>query len=499
MAEDKEKKETMAKPPVVVVLGHIDHGKSSLLEAIRDLKITEKETGGMTQHSGADEVVQEGKKITFIDTPGHEAFSAMRSRGAKVADIAILVVAADEGVKPQTKEAIEHIKKAGIPLIVAINKMDKPGADPRKVKKELSNQDVLVEEMGGKVPCVEVSAKEKTGIDDILNLILLVAEMEELRADAQAEARGSIIESRSDPSRGPASTLILNQGILKVGDVIGTSSTCGKIKRMEDFQGNELEVAQVSQPVVVLGFRNVPGIGETFKTFKNIQEAEAAIRKSSVAENGAPPLDEDEQRKVLNLILKVDVLGSVEPIEEVLKTLPQDKVLLRILKRGVGEVSLSDIQLAKSSGAVILGFRVKIGPRMLELARKERVRVLTFDLIYDLVEGVRTIMTRSLSPQKVRVELGKMNVLVVFKTEGKRQIVGGRVIEGEFSKGVRVEVLRNDEVKGAGRVISIQRNKRDIAKARKGDEVGILYEGDTRIEEKDVLLMFTEETKAGQL
>jgi len=271
MAEKKEKlrgeesnKEEgiIERSPVVVVLGHIDHGKSSLLEAIRDLKITEKETGGITQHIGAYAIEHEGKKITFIDTPGHEAFSAMRSRGAKVADIAILVVAADEGVKPQTKEAIFHIKEAKIPLIVAINKMDKPTADPRRVKQELAKNDVLAEEMGGEVPMVEVSAKDKTGIEDLLKLILLIAEMEELKGSQSGLVEGTIIESYSDAQRGPTCTLILANGTLKIGDIIATPSAFGKVKRMEDFQGNDLQRALLSMPFIGLGFKNVPGRGE---------------------------------------------------------------------------------------------------------------------------------------------------------------------------------------------------------------------------------------------
>jgi len=515
MAEKKEKlrgeesnKEEgiIERSPVVVVLGHIDHGKSSLLEAIRDLKITEKETGGITQHIGAYAIEHEGKKITFIDTPGHEAFSAMRSRGAKVADIAILVVAADEGVKPQTKEAIFHIKEAKIPLIVAINKMDKPTADPRRVKQELAKNDVLAEEMGGEVPMVEVSAKDKTGIEDLLKLILLIAEMEELKGSQSGLVEGTIIESYSDAQRGPTCTLILANGTLKIGDIIATPSAFGKVKRMEDFQGNDLQRALLSMPVIVLGFKNVPGIGEQVRVYLDTEAAIAEIKRSEERggqdkkiEKQTDKTSEESDKKILNIILKTDFSGLVEPIEHVLSVLPRDKVLINILKTGVGDINLSDVKLARSVNAFILGFRVKIDARVFDLAKKQRVRVLNFDLIYDLVEGVRKSMERSLTPEKVRVDLAQMEVLAIFKSEGKRQVVGGKVLKGEFSKGAQLEILRKKEVIGKGRVIEIQRNKRVIKKAKERDEVGILYEGGTKINQGDILKVYKEEERASVL
>ena len=493
----KEKqKNLISRPPVVVLLGHIDHGKSSLLETIKDLKITEKESGGITQHIGAYEIEHEGEKITFIDTPGHEAFSAMRSRGAKVADIAILVVAADEGVKPQTKEAILHIKKTGIPMIVAINKMDKPAADSKRVKKDLAQNDVLVEELQGEVPAVEVSAKTKTGIEDLLKLILLVAEMEDLKGNPLKPAQGTIIEAYLDTMRGPTSTLILENGILHIGDIVGTPSTFGRIKRLENFQGISLKEAYLSMPVVVLGFKDVPGIGEKFKVYYNLGAAETHVRKPEKREKA---FFVEPGKKVLNLILKTDVLGSIEPVEQVLNSLSQEKVVLRVLKTGVGDVNLSDIKLAQSSKVLILGFRVKTSNQIWNLGKKQGVRILNFDLIYDLVEGMRKAMERTLEPETVRVGLGSVEVLVIFKSEKKRQIVGGKVSEGEFQKGARLEILRKKEVVGRGKIISLQRNKRDIRKAKKGDEIGILYEGEVKIEEGDILQIYREEKKAAKL
>jgi len=485
------------KQPVVVLVGHIDHGKSSILESIRDFKITEKEVGGITQHIGAYEVEQDGKKITFIDTPGHEAFSAMRARGAKVADIAILVVAADEGVKPQTREAILHIKKAQIPMIVAINKMDKPQADPERVRDALAKEDVLVEERGGKIPSVEVSAKTGKGISELLDLVLLIAEMEDLKADISKKGEGVIIESYLDSKRGPIATLLVENGILKEGDVIGTTSTFGKIKRMEDFQGKKIEKAKPGQPVLVLGFEKVPIIGERFTTFSDLKEAKEKIQVKKIEPASVISVESDQ--KVLNIILKTDVLGSIEPIEEVLKSLPQDKIFLRILKKEAGNVNLSDIKLAETGKAVILGFRVKTPSAILEVAQRKKIKILNFDLIYDLVEGVRNYMAKILTPEVVRIDLGKLKTLIIFRTEKKRQIIGARVLEGEIKKGVKLEVFREDEKVGEGKVINLQKEKKDIEKGTKGDEVGILYEGNVKIQENDLLIAYEEKKQKGEL
>ena len=403
----KENKNLQTRPPVVVILGHVDHGKSSILEKIKDLKITEKESGGITQHIGAYEVEHQGKKITFIDTPGHEAFSAMRSRGAKVADIAILVVAAEEGIKPQTKEAISHIKEAGIPMIVVINKMDKPGADPEKVKRELLNQDVSVESMGGKIPSVETSAETGKGISDLLELILLVAEMEDFKADVSKPADGVIVESYLDSQRGPTATLILQNGTLEIGDVLGTSSVAGKIRIMEDFQGKAIKKAFPSAPVIVLGFESVPGVGERLKAFADIETAKQGFKDIELKSQSFTPKGLDElDRKVLNIILKVDVLGSLEAIKEVLKELPQEKVVLKILKAEVGEVNESDVKLAIGSKAKIIGFRVKADLIAQRLAEKEKRKIICFDIIYELAQAVRDLLGKRVSSETVRVDLG---------------------------------------------------------------------------------------------
>jgi translation initiation factor IF-2 len=482
----------ISRPPVTVVLGHIDAGKTSLLDWIRKSQVAEKESGGITQHIGAYEIEKGGKKITFIDTPGHEAFSAMRARGAKVADIAILVIDAAKGVEKQTKEAISHIKKAQIPLIVALNKIDRPEADPERAKRELAKEGVLVESLGGKVPFVETSAKTGKGIEDLLDLILLVAEMERLETDVTKPAEGVVIESYLDRRRGPTATLILSQGKLGLGEIIGTQSAFGKVKNLEDFQGNLIKETFPSQPAIVLGFENCPMVGEKFRTFTNFEEAKNYIRVQEKKEIPQPPIISAGQ-KVLNLILKTDVLGSIEPVEEVIKGIPQEKVILELLKSGVGQINDSDIKFAKSSKAIILGFRVKTNPAAQKLAEREKIKIMTFEIIYDLVEELTKFMERIAKPERVRVDLGKLKTLVIFWTKKNRQIVGGRMIEGEVKNGVLIEVFRNDEKIGQGKIINLQKNKKDIERAKKGEEVGILYEGNVKIEEGDILVIYTEE------
>src|SRR3989344_4551625 len=326
------------RPPVVVVLGHVDHGKSSLLEAIKDFKITSKESGGITQHIGAYEVEYKGERVTFIDTPGHEAFSAMRTRGASVADIALLVVDAAQSVQPQTKEAVAAIKKAEIPMIAVLNKIDLPQADPEKIKRELAKIDVLVESLGGAIPSVEVSAKEKTGIDELLEMVLLVANMQALSADITVPAEGLIIESYMDSLKGPVATVIVEKGVLTQKDIIATDLALAKIKSLQDFSGKNIEKAYPSQPVVVLGFDKVPGVGEKFKSYVTADQALSHLKNEiQKREINITVLDIAPGQKVLHIILKGDVFGSLEAIEGMLKNLPQDQIVLRILKTEVGD------------------------------------------------------------------------------------------------------------------------------------------------------------------
>ena len=482
---------------MVVILGHIDHGKTALLDQIRKTHVVEKEAGGITQHIGAYQIIEGDKKITFIDTPGHEAFSAMRSRGAKVADLAILVVDSSEGVKAQTKEAISHIKKSGIPMIVALNKIDNSEANPEKVKRELTQEDVVVESLDGKIPSIEISALTGQEIPGLLELILLVAEMENLKAEITKKAEGVVIESYLDRLRGPTATLLTTEGVLKPGDILGTSSTFGKIKKLEDFQNRSIEEALSSAPAIVIGFEDVPKVGENFKVFSSLEAAKnhLKITEKKVIE----VLEISSDQKVLNLILKTDVVGSIEALEEVLNNLPQERVILRILKSEVGEINENDIKLARGGRALILGFRVKINPTAKILTEREKIKIITFDVIYDLVEGVRKFMEKGLRSEVVRTDLGKVKTLVIFLKEKNRQIIGGKVIEGEVKKGALIEILRGQNSVDKGKLVNLQKNKKDVSKIPKGEECGILYEGDTKIEEGDILVIYQEERRKSKL
>ena len=495
----KENKKLISRPPVVVVLGHVDHGKTTILDYIRKTKVAEKESGGITQHIGAYEIEKDGKKITFVDTPGHEAFSAMRGRGAKVADIAILVVAAEEGVKPQTKEAISHIKKAGIPMIVAINKIDKAEANPEKVKRELAENEVLVEKLGGKIPSVEVSAKTGQGTEDLLELIILVAEMEKLEGDISKPAEGLVVESYLDALRGPTATLLLRDGVLNVSDIIGTASAIGKVKSLESFRGASIKKAFPSQPVIVLGFEKAPQVGEKFKVFSNINDAQKYLEKKDRKSVEGKVLVIGPDQKVLNLILKADVSGSLEAIENVLDGLPQEKVVLRILKKEVGEINESDVRLANSAKARILGFRVKISPIAAEVREKLKVGILAFDVIYDLVQALRTLMEKLVEPEIIKTTMGKIKILAFFKREANKQVIGGKVTEGEVKLGAKIEAFRGEEKVGEGKLVNLQKNKKDAEKASKGEECGLLYQGEGNVEEGDVLVVYQEEKRKGEL
>ena len=481
-----------------MILGHVDSGKTSILDFIRKSHIAEKESGGITQHIGAYQIEHKDKKITFVDTPGHEAFSQMRSRGAKVADIAVLVVDSCKGIEPQTKEAIYHIKLAEIPLIVAFNKTDRQEANPEKAKKELIKEDIQVESLGGKIPSVNVSAKTGQGVDDLLELILLVGEMESLKMDISVPSEGVVIESCLDHQRGPVATLIVDKGILKVGDIIGTFSSFGKIRSLENFQGVSVEQAFPSNPVSIVGLEGAVRVGEDFKVFASAEEAKNNLKITKKIETNTV-LEVGPEQRVLNVILKADFLGSMEAIDEILKEIPQEKILLRILKSEVGDINESDIKTARSGRAVILAFRVKTDVVARQMAEREKIRIISVDVIYNLVEEVRNSMERIMAKESVRTDLGKVKILGIFLTDKNRQIIGGKVIEGEVKKGASIEVIRQESLVGKGRMISLQRDKKEIDKIMKGQECGIMYEGDVKVEVGDVLAIYTEEKIKGEL
>jgi translation initiation factor IF-2 len=491
----------ITRPPVVVVMGHVDHGKTSILDYIRKTHIADRESGGITQHIGASVAEFKGKTITFIDTPGHEAFSQMRARGAKIADIAVLVVAAEEGCKPQTKEAAAAIKKAGLPVIVAMNKADLPQANIDKVKRDLEKEDLLVEDWGGNVPAISVSAKTGQGIDELLEMILLVAEMENFQADLSAPAAGIVIESSLDHRRGPSAAILLQDGVLNCGQIIGTASTFGKIKSLEDFCGKKTNRVEPSFPAVAIGFESVPITGEPFRAFNTVQEAHDFIKSAaanpaeiSAAANPAETAENQESRKIFKIIVKADVLGTLEVLRETIGQIPATgDVSIEIIGGGAGEINLNDVKMAKGGNTTIVGFRVKINPDAKAMAEREKIRVMNFDVIYEMIEWLRLYMEKIKTPQISRKDLGKLKVLLSFWADKNRQIVGGKIISGEVKKGVKIEVFRNEESIGQGRLINLQKNKKDIAAAGKGDEVGILYEGREKIQEGDQLVFYIHE------
>ena len=485
------------RPPVVVVLGHVDHGKSSLLEAIReDFKIVAKESGGITQHIGAYVVVIDGKPITFIDTPGHEAFSAVRSRGAKVADLAVLVVAADDGVKPQTKEAIEQAKKAELPIVVAFNKIDKPEANLERVRRQLSQEGIIVESYGGKVPEVQTSAILKQGIQELLETILLMAELEDLKVDAKAPAKGVVIESYLDSRRGPAATLLIQEGTLTPGSFVGTESSFGKTRILEDFEGQAMKEVPPSYPCLVIGFENPPQVGEEFKVFASEQKAQGFVKPASVA---LPQQELAKDLPTLDIILKVDVVGSLEVLEQALLAIPQEKVALRFVSAEVGDIVEKDVKTAIGTKARIIGFRVKTQSSAADLADREKVKIETFDIIYELIQRVRILMEKNIEPESVKTELGSLKVLAVFLTDKSRQILGGKVTSGEMRKGSKLEVFRGEDFIGGGKMVNLQKNKKDVGSVKAGEECGLVYEGQERVEEGDILKSFIQETQQGTL
>lgn len=461
----------------MVVLGHVDHGKTSILDKIRQTKVAEKEAGGITQHIGAYQAEHAGKKITFLDTPGHEAFGAIRSRGAKVADIAILVIAADEGLKPQTKEAIQIIKNANIPFIVAINKIDKEGSNPAKVRQELAEQEVMVEDYGGTVPVVELSAKKEIGINDLLEMITLVSEMENLRAPKDSPAKGFIIESHLDSRRGIVATLIIQEGELRVGDWLSAGAAIARVKTLEDFLGKTARSAGASQPCVVLGWESIPRLGQEFKVVASHDEAQKLAAEKT--ELGGDQLFQKEtaaekgNKKITNLIIKADVFSSLEAIEQALKTIRSEEVAYNVVNYGVGNIKDADVKNAKAAKASIVGFHVNMDSSAKQMAERENIKARVYSIIYELVEEVRSIMADLLDPEIRRTPLGKMKVLAVFKSVGKSQIIGGKIIQGKAVRGAMIDIMRNGSVLSTGKLGQLQHNKTDVTDVAEGMEAGI--------------------------
>ncbi len=488
------------RPPVIVVMGHVDHGKTKLLDSIRSTDVVAGEAGGITQHIGAYQIIRKNRTLTFIDTPGHEAFTAMRSRGAKVADIAILVVAADDGVKPQTVEAYRIIEAAKIPFLVAINKIDKPAADVNRVKQELSTQlNITPEDWGGKTICSPISAKEGTGIEELLDMVLLVAETEgvALKANPNTEAAGTVIESNVDKAAGPLATILVQNGTLRVGDQLCFNEVVyGKVKSLKNYKGEEVKEAGPSSPVKILGLKISPAVGDIL----NVGEGEKVkIRKiksnSQNADNFLVAGEEAGEDKIpkVNVVIKTDFLGSAEAIEESLMKLNNEKVKVKVISKGLGYITEGDVKRAEDAGAKVLGFNVRMSPAMENLVREKQVTVKIFSIIYDLIKYIKDEMQLLVKPEINRIDLGRLKVLAVFRTESNSQIVGGKVLDGILKNNSLVAVKRGDDFIVSGKLTRLQSGKQDVDMVEQDTEAGIKYEGKPLIVEGDILYVYQEE------
>ena len=500
---EEDKKGLAPRPPVVTVMGHVDHGKTSILDAIRETNVTEREAGGITQHIGAYQVDLDGHKITFVDTPGHEAFTAMRARGATVTDIAVLVVAADDGVMPQTLEAMDHARAANVPIIVAINKTDLPNANPERVKQQLAEREVVIEEYGGDVIAVPVSAKTKEGIKDLLEHINLVAEVAELKANPDRPAEGTIIESELDPTRGPMATAIVRTGTLKLGDAVVAGDAWGRIKAMFDERGERLESAGPSAPAKLMGLSGVPAAGDTMIVVEDERAARDMVEarereQSAVAQRGATleSLSSDVaagKAAELNIVLKADVHGSLEALQQALENLNSDRARVRIIHTATGKVSESDVMLARASGGIVIGFNVRVEPGATKVAESEGVDIRRYNIIYRVTEDIEKALQGLMEPIRTEVTDGRAEVRAVFKMRGGRA-AGCMVTEGTIRRNAEVRVWRGEEELHRSRVSSLRRFKDDVREVQAGVECGIGVEGVSDFQEGDVLVAFHIET-----
>lgn len=472
----------MKRPPIIVVMGSVDHGKTTLLDYIRKTNVAAREAGGITQSVGAYEIEHNGQRLTFIDTPGHEAFSKMRQRGAKGADIAIIVVAADDGVKPQTKEAIKIAEETETPFIVAINKIDRSNADIQRTKNDLMQAGVLLEGYGGNITYQEISAKTGQGINELLDLVLLAADVEGLTCDPAAAAEGFILEAKLDSRRGPVATAIVKNGALKTGDYIKAGGAFGKIKSLENFLGKKITSAVPSAPVVILGFEKLPKVGEIFTAGADLQPETAEMRQLTKKNAIAKPMATKE-KNIIGVILKADVSGSLEALSEVMRYLPLKNNHIEIIDESVGDVSDGDVKTAVAAGAVIVVFKAGVSKAAETLARAQNVKIIQSDIIYDLTKALEEQLAAG--PKYS----GRLEILAIFgKKGGKHQIIGGKVVEGEIKNNSALGIERRGEIIGVGRIINLQQNRKDVPKVSAGSECGLLFEADAEIKIGDILL-----------
>ncbi|MDP3963228.1 MAG: translation initiation factor IF-2 [bacterium] len=494
---------TKKHPPVIAVMGHVDHGKTSLLDYIRKSNVAEKESGGITQHIGAYQITHADRVMTFLDTPGHEAFSEMRRRGAHVADLAVIVIAADEGVKPQTLEALKHAQEAKIPFVIAFNKIDKPNADTNRVKKDLSEKEILTEDWGGSIPSVEVSAKSGQGVPELLDMLLLMWDIEDLEAaEAGSGMEGVVIESRLDARRGPTATVLVTIGTLKTGDIIACGKTIGKIRILENFKGEEISEATVATPVRIIGLEEVPVLGDTCRTVAGIEEGQALVdvaRKTEEADRTKAAAVIGGTTYVLPLILKSDVKGSEEAIRDALAKIVTAEAGIRIIESGVGDITEADIKSAVATKAKIIGFRAGISHDIEQFARQKEIPVARYDLIYDCLEGIRKELASLLPAEIIKKPYGKAKVLAVFKREKDGIIVGGRVTQGKLVRGVWCDLMRDGELIAEGRLRELKIIKDSAAEVKEGQECGMLYVGKGEPKIGDTLESYEREERRREL
>jgi translation initiation factor IF-2 len=504
VAKEEKAENLSPRAPVVTVMGHVDHGKTSLLDAIRETEVAAGEAGGITQHIGAYQVTVDGRRVVFVDTPGHEAFTRMRARGAKVTDIVVLVVGADDGVMPQTVEAIDHAKAAGVPIIVAVNKIDKPDAQPERVKRQLADRGLMAEEWGGDTVMVEVSAKQKTNLPKLLEMILLVADLRELKANPQAPASGTVLESRVDRGRGPVATMLVQNGTLHAGDVFICGAVFGKVRAMFDDKGHTVKSAGPATPVEVLGLQGVPEAGDQFQVTDEararhlVEYRQAKIREAVLARSAGARLTLDQlheqlrvgEVKELPIVIKADVQGSVEVLSEMLPKLSNDQVKLKIIHASVGAVSETDVLLASASSAIIIAFNVRPERKAAELAQQEHVDIRSYSIIYEVSDEIKKAMTGLLEPVFKEAHLGRAEVRDAFRIKGVGTVAGCYVLDGIVKRDAEVRVVRDGVVVYTGRIHSLRRFKEDATEVRAGYECGIGVSNFNDVKVGDILECF---------
>lgn len=503
--EDEDKEKLKKRPPVVTILGHVDHGKTTLLDTLRKTRVTEGEFGGITQHTSAYQVEKNGELITFIDTPGHEAFHGMRERGASLADIAILVVAADDGVKPQTKEVIDFLIKNKVPVLVAINKIDKPEANVNKVKQELAENNLFLEGYGGEIPFSEISAKQDIGLDDLLKNILFLAEYYDFRANPDRNALGIVLESNKDSCKGSIAKVLIKTGTLKIGQTVIIGDNISKIKRMENFAGKSIVEAPPSTPVTIVGLSETPSGNDLLQVEDNPRKIKKFAKEISqakdklggkIGEIGSKELIKtinETKKNCLPIILKTDVQGTLEAIKQIIDTLDTQEVKIDFVNQGVGAITENDFKLAQTTQAIIYGFNVRPTADVNKKIISSKIKLKTFNIIYELIEDLKSEVSELLDLEIRKVELGRMKVLAKFKNTKNLSVVGGKVMDGKMIKGEKLEVFRDKEFLGMGELTQLQQNKEDVSEVKSGLECGIAFKGKVKILPDDQLVCYKEE------